>query len=337
MSNCHNLFQKFNSELNISKSKKKRLMISRDSLRDKIRQYFKDNHSEYTPMFGGQGSYYLGTMIRTKDNTCDLDNGVYFFPKPKETGTTLQKWVKDALEKASSEDPQHRKRCVRVNYVADYHIDLPVYYKERGSKDEEHPYLAVKNEDWTESDPKEFNDWFKDEKDDKGQLVRIVRYLKAWCDTRSFKMPSGITMTVLAAYNISYNDRDDKSLCDTLKKIQKALTNKWSCKIPTTPQDDLLENYKGDKDKFLDALDKFITDADKAIDSKNQLEASKLWIKHLGDKYFPEGEDKDVDEKASQLSNIAATILSGKAKLNNAGAIQENTGISHKPHRNYGG
>jgi hypothetical protein len=336
MSNCHNLFQIFNSDLNISKSKKKRLMTSRDNLRNIIHKYFKEEHSEYTPYFAGQGSYSLGTMIRTKDNTCDLDNGVYFFPKPIETGTTLQRWVKEAVKDASSSIPEHRKRCVRINYVADYHIDLPVYYKASKDKDEEHPYLAVKNEDWSESDPREFNRWFKDIKDDNGQLVRIVRYLKAWGDTRSFKMPSGITMTVLAANNTSYTDRDDISLKETLENIQSALNSNWTCVMPTTPGDDLLDNFKGDKDKFLEALGKIIDDATKALVEANQLKASKKWIKHLGS-YFPEGEDKDVDEQMKQLLSTATSVVGGKAKLNSSGHIQSNKGVEHKPHKNYGG
>ncbi|TRX65807.1 cyclic GMP-AMP synthase DncV-like nucleotidyltransferase [Carboxylicivirga sp. M1479] len=336
MSNCHNLFQTFNSDLNISKSKKKKLMTSRDNLRDLIRKYFKENHSEYTPYFAGQGSYSLGTMIRTKDDTCDLDNGVYFFPKPTETGTTLQKWVKEAVKEAASTTPEHRKRCVRVNYVAEYHIDLPIYYKTGKDNEEEHPHLAVKKEDWSESDPREFNRWFKDIKDDKGQLVRIVRYLKAWGDTRSFKMPSGITMTVLAANNISYNDRDDISLKETLDNIQSTLNSSWTCVIPTTPGDDLLANFKGDKDKFLDASEKFIDDATKAIAEANQLNASKKWIKHLGS-YFPEGENKDVDKQMKKLFSTATSVVTGNAKLNSLGHIQSNEGVDHKPHKNYGG
>ncbi|TCI84387.1 CBASS cGAMP synthase [Tenacibaculum sp. M341] len=336
MSNCHNLFQIFNSNLNISNSKKKKLMTSRDNLRDLIRNYFKDNHSEYTPYFAGQGSYSLGTMILTKDNTCDLDNGVYFFPKPTETGTTLQKWVKEAVKDATSTTPEHRKRCVRVNYAAEYHIDLPVYYKASRDNDVEHPHLAVKNEEWSESDPREFNRWFKNIKDDKGQLIRIVRYLKAWGDTRSFKMPSGITMTVLATNNISSNDRDDISLKETLENIQTSLKANWTCVMPTTPGDDLLTNFKGDKDKFLDALEKIIDDATKAIDESNQLQASKKWITHLGS-YFPEGEDKDIDKLMNQLFSTASSVLTGNAKLNSSGHIQMNEGVDHKPHKNYGG
>lgn len=337
MSNCHNLFQTFNGNLTISSSKKDKLMTSRDNLRDMIRKHFKEKHSEYKPKFRGQGSYSLGTMIRTKEDTCDLDNGIYFFPQPKETATTMQSWVWDAVENATSEKPQHRSKCIRVIYKGDYHIDLPVYYKESETNDDENPHLAVKDTGWSKSDPKEFSKWFKDKKDKDGQLVKIVRYLKAWCDNRAKKMPTGLTMSVMACRNIKHNDRDDICLRDTLKEIKARLKEEWSCKMPTTPHDDLLENYSGNKDYFFECIDAFINDATKAIEQEtNQLKASKLWQKHLGS-YFPDGEDKDVDKQANALAGIAATILSGNAKLDQTGQIQFNQGVSHKPHKNFGG
>ncbi|MPM27565.1 hypothetical protein SDC9_74077 [bioreactor metagenome] len=337
MSNCHNLFQKFNGNLSITTTKKEKLMTARDNLRDMIRKHFKEKHSEYKPKFRGQGSYSLGTMIRTKDDTCDLDNGVYFFPKPEEAATTLQTWVWDAVENATDEKPQHRSKCIRVMYKGEYHIDLPVYYKESETNNAENPHLAIKNTGWSKSDPKEFNDWFKQQKDKDGQLVKTIRYLKAWCDNRAKKMPNGLTMTVLACGNIKYNDRDDICLRDTLKEIKASLENDWSCKMPTTPQDDLLENYSGDKDYFFESIDKFIDDATKAIEVEtNQLKASKLWQNNLGS-YFPDGEDKDVDKQVNALASIASTILSGNAKLNNQGNIQADEGVEHKPHKNFGG
>lgn len=337
MSNCHNLFQTFNGNLSITASKKDKLITSRDNLRAMIRKHFRENHSEYKPKFRGQGSYSLGTMIRTKEDTCDLDNGIYFFPKPNETATTMQNWVWDAIENATSEKPQHRKKCVRVIYKGDYHIDLPVYYKESETNDTENPYIAVKDSGWSKSDPKEFNKWFKDHKDKDDQLVRTVRYLKAWCDNRSKKMPNGLTMTVLACRNIKYNDRDDICLRDTLIEIKSSLIASWSCIMPTTPKDDLLENYTGDKDYFFESIDGFIDDATKAIENEeNQLKASRLWQKQLGS-YFPDGQDKDVDKQARALVGFASIILDGKAKLDSTGKIQENDGVSHKPHRNFGG
>lgn len=335
MSNCHNLFQTFNGNLNVTK--KKNLMTSRDNLQELIRSHFKEKHPDYVPKFRGQGSYYLGTMIRTKEDTCDLDNGVYFFPKPKETATTMQNWVWDAVENATSEKPQHRSKCIRVVYQGDYHIDLPVYYKESETNDADKPHLAIKDIGWSPSDPKEFKLWFRKQTDNEGQLVKIVRFLKAWCDNKAKKMPKGLTMSVLASRNIKYNERDDICLRDTLKEIKSSLKLSWSCVMPTTPQDDLLENYSGDKDYFFESIDAFIEDATQAIEKENnQLKASKLWQKHLGS-YFPDGENKDVDKQANALAELASTILSGNAKLDRDGRIQTNEGVSHKSHKNFGG
>jgi hypothetical protein len=108
---------------------------------------------------------------------------------------------------------------------------------------------------------------------------------------------------------LSYNDRDDICLKDTLKEIKSSLKANWSCKMPTTPQDDLLENYTGDKDYFFESIDAFIDDATKAIEQEsNQLKASKLWQKHLGS-YFPDGQDKDVDKQANALAARCVNYL----------------------------
>ena len=56
---------------------------------------------------------------------------------------------------------------------------------------------------------------------------------------------------------------------------------------------------------FLENLSAFIGDAKKAIDESNLLNASKLWRKHLGDR-FPLGDDKD-DESSSNFTRVAAT------------------------------
>lgn len=337
MSNCNNLFQTFNGNLNITSSKRDKLMISRDNLREMIREYFRENHPEYMPKFRGQGSYSLGTMIRTKEDTCDLDNGIYFFPQPKVTATTLQNWVFDAVEHATSEKPQHRSKCIRVIYKGDYHIDLPVYYKESETNDAENPHIAIKDKGWAKSDPREFKLWFKTQRDEEGQLVRVVRYLKAWCDKCNKKMPNGLTMTVLACRNIKNNERDDICLRDTLMSIMNSMAADWSCVMPTTPQDDLLENYSGDKEYFLESIRLFIEDATIAIEvESNQLVASRLWKRHLGD-YFPNGQDRDVDKQASALTSVASIILDKKARLDGTGKIQANEGVSHRPHRNFGG
>lgn len=305
MANCDNLFKEFNGNLTITKSKKDSLITSKDNLRTKIKKHFEEKHPNYKPTFYIQGSYKMGTQIRTKDDTCDLDDGVYFKKNPDNvTCTTLQGWVKDAVDSVTDTTPSHRKKCITVDYKAGYNIDLPVFLFNKDT--DTHPLLAVKNSDWQEDDPKEFFDHFNKKKDANGQLVRLVKYLKAWCDFKRQKMPSGLAMSVLAMNNFQSNNRDDIALKFLLIEIENILKVSFECKMPTTPKDDLFATYDQTReDNFMNNLSAFIADARKAVDDeKNQLKASKLWQKHFGDTYFPDG--KDEADKVANASSLGA-------------------------------
>lgn len=294
MANCNNLFETFNSSISLTKNKKDKMTSSKDGLRERIRNYFKKNHPNYIPKFYIQGSFKMKTGIRTKDDICDLDDGVYFFRKPDVTATTLQNWVWDAVNGYTSETPEHRKKCIRNIFSNDYEIDLPVYYKVDG----EEYKIAVKNNDFEDSDPKALIDWFNQNKDTNGKILKIIKYLKTWCDHKRNKMPSGLSMTILAinaSKNITLNDRNDILLKDILKEIKKTLDKKFECVVPVTPKDDLFQDYDSiRKNNFLNNLNSFIDDAENALKEKNQLKSSRYWQKHLGVR-FPDGEDKDEE------------------------------------------
>jgi hypothetical protein len=304
MANLNYLFQEFNDELTVSESKKSKMINSREHLREKIRKSFEQNHKGYSPKFYIQGSYKLNTLIRTKDDTCDLDDGVYFSSNPDNvTGTTLQRWVKEAVEGTTDATPTHKRKCIRVDYKAGYNIDLPVMVFDENT--DNHPLLAVKNSDFQVDDPKEFVDYFKDNKTD--QMVRIIKYLKAWCDHKRAEMPCGLAMTVLSLKCFQENDRDDVALKYILIEIEKQLKKNFRCLMPTTPKDDLFEDYSETKKKnFMDNLSSFIEDAKKAIEEPNHLKASKLWRKHLGER-FPLGEDKSDENSKSLIKAIGTS------------------------------
>jgi hypothetical protein len=277
----------------------------------------------------------MGNMIVKKDGTYDVDLGVYLQEKPTVTAATVQGYVYDAVANHTDGGAQHLNKCIRVLYKGDFDIDLPVYYK---TKNDKHPFLAIKNNGWREDDPKEMYEWFQEKKkDSNGQLSRLIKYLKAWAEERSFKMPNGISMTVWAANNYILDERDDKALLTLLLKIASETYWSVTCKSPVIPYDDLADSLdEGQKSKFKKALEEFINDAKLAIESDNQLKASKLWQKHLGNR-FPDGVNEDVDKKEVQLNAIAAPIILGTAKTSSAGKIQSDLGISHLKHRNYGG
>ncbi|KAB1157811.1 nucleotidyltransferase domain-containing protein [Flavobacterium luteum] len=307
MANCHNLFGEFNTEISLTSNKKSKMTTSKDGIRERIRKYFKENHSEYTPKFYIQGSYKMKTGIRTKDDVCDLDDGVYFFRTPDVTATTLQNWIWDAVNGYTSTSPEHRKKCIRNIFSGDYEIDIPVYYKVSG----EEYQLAVKNNGWEDSDPKALIDWFNNNKDTNGKVIKAIKELKAWCDYKRNKMPSGLAMTILAINakdKIVLNDRDDILLTDILREIKKTLTQKFECIVPVTPKDDLFADYDEiRKTNFLNNLDSFLSDAESALKEKNNLKASRLWQKHLGNR-FPDGEDKNEQSNSNSATTSGAAL-----------------------------
>jgi hypothetical protein len=307
MANCHNLFGGFNTEISLTSNKKSKMTTSKDGIRERIRKYFKENHSEYIPKFYIQGSYKMKTGIRTKDDICDLDDGVYFFRTPDVTATTLQNWIWDAVNGYTSTSPEHRKKCIRNIFSGDYEIDIPVYYKVSG----EEYQLAVKNNGWEDSDPKALIDWFNDKKDVNGKMIKVIKELKAWCDFKRHKMPSGLAMTVLALNakkNIVLNDRDDILLTDILREMKKTLALKFECIVPVTPKDNLFADYDTTREtNFLNNLDSFLSDAEAALKEQNHLKASRLWQKHLGNR-FPDGEDKNEQSNSTAATTTGATL-----------------------------
>lgn len=317
MANCNDLFKKFNGEgyLKLSQNKIDKLDISDENVRKKIREHFEKHHPNYIPKFYLQGSKKMGTMIRTKDDTCDLDDGVYFKNNPDNvTPTTLQNWVREAVDGITDSKPSHRKKCITLDFSAGYNIDLPVLLFDK--QQDEHPQLAIKDGEFSADDPKEFFDHFNSNAT--AQLIRIIRFLKAWCDYKRHKMPSGLVMTILAMNNFQKNDRDDIALKFTLIEIEKTLKEKFECMMPSTPKDNLFKDYeqkhqdnsKTRKENFMNNLFDFISDAKLAIDEdKNQLSASTKWKNHLGER-FPDGED--IDEKSESASLLSATIGSAK-------------------------
>jgi hypothetical protein len=312
MANCEHLFSIYNDQIRIGSKKNRRMMDSKNALRKRIRKWFDENQPEYEPKFFIQGSYKMKTGIRTKDDVCDLDDGVYFFRQPDVTSTTLQGWIWEAVKDYTETEPEHRKKCIRSVFAGDYEIDHPVYYKIDGL-----PYrIAVKDAAFENSDPKEVVDWFNRKKDKEGRLIAQVMNLKGWCDHKRNKMPSGLAMTILASNaksKIVLNERADITLRDILKEIKKALDNKFECVVPAVPGDDLFVSYDPTRKKnFLDALGEFISDADKALHEENELSASKLWRKHLGDR-FPLGEDK---KQGQSQSRVNSAIVLGAATSN---------------------
>lgn len=306
MANCDKLFKEFNNTIKLSKAKKDSLRTSRDSLRKKAKDKFKDKG--YELKFHWQGSFAMNTIIMPKDGNYDVDDGAYIqgAEVPNEKIETLRKWLIEVAEEHTTLPPENKASCVRVLFKEKYHVDLVLYHKKSGA----HPKLAHKSNGWVDSDPKEFMEWFNKRCDENGQLKRVVRYFKAWGDELRGEMPSGIIFTILTANNIRFDDRDDISFLRTMESIYATLKVLFVCYRPTTPtSEDLFAGYSETRKKyFMDRLSSFIQSGNQALEMANQKDACPKWQKHFGER-FPCNLAEDNLEEAKSF-NAPAFIKS---------------------------
>lgn len=292
MANCHSLFIKFNESITLTSTRKNKLKSSRNSLRSRIKKYIKDEKPDETqPMFHSQGSFAINTAVNPipEDEKLkyDLDDGIYFVDdiEKRKDVATYHKWISDAVDEHTDESVIDKNTCVRVTFSDGHHIDLPIYFKNK--EGDFIPELAHKSNGWTQSDPKAFVEWFKENKND--QIIRLIKYSKAWLDKKSSsnKMLSGFIMTILIVNNYREDERDDKALLETMKAIKYTLSLGFVCYRPTPDtNENLFDKYsQQQKDNFMNKLSRLIDDGDKAIENPNQKSASEKWQKHFGNRY----------------------------------------------------
>lgn len=287
MANIHYQLLEFEKIVSITDAKKKKLILSRRALETRIKNHFKLNNKFLIPKFYIQGSYKMKTMVMKKDGSYDVDLGIYFLKKPLITSVALQKNVLKAVANHTKSGAEHREKCIRVKYKADFDIDLPVYYMQ---KSDNHPHLATKKE-WLVSDPKELCDWFEKiriQKDKNGQILRLVKYFKAWSYQRNRKMPSGIVFTIWVAKYYKSNLRDDRAFFETAKAIEASfgggLVNTEVIN-PAAPKDNLLKLDFDQRTRFKTIFRKMIEDVDQALKTNNNQTAINIWKHQFGDKF----------------------------------------------------
>jgi len=328
MAILHKEFTVFNKQIKLTDDRKNKLKASRKEIKNKIRKWFEDNKpDELQPKFHGQGSFEMNTgvnpIIEYDDDgnsllKYDLDFGVYFIEKDDEDNKksidTWHNWVYQAVENHTNQKPTKKTTCIRVVYSDGHHIDLPIYYKLDDVIE-----LAHKSNDWIESDPKAFYQWFNNLKC--AQLERIVRYLKAWKNYRennnsNLKLPSGFELTILATNNYQKYDNDDKAFRETVRKIDEELNkvDGFKCKRPTVPVEDVFANYSEiRKTNFLNTLSSLLTDLDRAKDEKNFKKASEILRDNQFGERFPLGEDaKEVDKSKNLGTAIGSAAITPK-------------------------
>lgn len=330
-------FENFNSYIRI-KTETKYLIEKRDMLKEDFRNNFPEKCKELgidlskkDIEFVSQGSYKLGTTIKSKIGEVDLDLGVIFPMDIYENEDTrkIKKKAKAALEITNRRVPKIKEPCVTVEYIKEdenwIHVDFPLYAKNNGNL-----YLARGKEfgvySWERSDPHGLNDYILDklkESEDysDGQLRRLVRYIKKWkqesysSNSSNYIIPPSIGLTLFAVDLFQKENTDllaFKKLCENI--LRKFIVSRdengeiigatINNTLPVHPYTDVFSRFEASKYHgitFYKRLEKAVSNLKNAIDCDNDHDAANYVVKVLGSDFeIPEKEVKAYDNKRPQ-------------------------------------
>lgn len=298
----------------------------RNSNRDRLRGGLDKGGKPKPIQFVAQGSYAMKTMVCDPNNDYDIDDGVYFKkehlvgPRRAEmTSLQAREMVCNAVGASGGfkHPPEVRNNCVRVNYQAGYHVDLPVYRRvetSTGFSRTFHHELAA-GSGWKRSEAKEVARWYESERSTSGdgqQLRRINRILKKYARSRpSWRsgILSGFGISVLVIERFRPNVRVDRALYETMVSIRDRLDFSLVIAHPTTPGDYITNGFDDARARsFRDKLTY-------AIDSLQPLfwanctrqQALQCWDKVFATEFFSER----YEDEQSSLVTAPGLIGSG--------------------------
>lgn len=248
---------------------------NRDANQSRLKDRLRENKDPLPKKFVKQGSYAMRTMIQSKENDYDIDDGALFDRAELKDDSPLaaRKMVCTALQdKRFKKQPEVLKNCVRVYYDEGHHVDIPVYRNTESDKGYE-----LASSEWKESDPEGVNSWFenckKSQSDEGEQFVRLVRLLKAFSRSReSWKSPSGFAITVLMNECVStVYSNEDEAFRSAMQKICDRLKTDLEVKHPVVSE----SLSKGKETKFSNFLG-YLTDALSDLEVLDSISCSKL-------------------------------------------------------------
>lgn len=315
MIDCSKEIAQFHEEkVRLKESQRQQMRDHRSANQDRLTRGLEDQKKPKPARNIKQGSYAMHTMVQHPDNDYDIDDGVVFLREtlkgtrdgdmsPREA----RDMVRDALDDGSfTTPPETRKNCVRVQYQAGYHVDVPVYREYKN--DDGKVVLELASSEWRESDPQLLTDWFNNavikkspDENNGRQLRRILCLLKQFARSRkSWRLPSGLILSVLADEKyLACSERDDLALYQTMKAIRDRL--QLTVRV-YNPVDSAEELSKGSDDPEIQELQDRLNwavsrlqDVFNGTCSKN--EALKRWNDIFNCDFFSQFFEKEKDKK----------------------------------------
>ncbi len=313
MFDCSKEIRKFHDEqITLKQNEQSTLRGHRDANQKRIKDGLEKRNLPKVQKFVKQGSYSMRTMVQHPENDYDIDDGVVFLKADlvgpsgaDKSALDARKMICDILQdQRFNKQPECKKNCVRVYYNAGYHIDVPVYRKNENQLD---TVYEIASSQWKISNPEGVNQWF-DERlkfrkmfgDNNNQLRRMVRYLKKFSKSRkSWCLPSGFALTVLADETLIVKDNDDEALYELFVAIKSRLDYNLTVSHPVLVGETITKTHSDPdmillKDKLVWAIDKLHILHDEDCTKKTALKA---WGEVFNTNFFDEYIDEDDASK----------------------------------------
>lgn len=241
------------NRVSLTPEQEERLKDKKDSVQEHLEQYLSKTSGKPISFYI-QGSYKNKTLIKPvrKGEEYDVDIGVYIHwrdGEPSFTSNQLRDMAYAGLNDYAANDTEaiveddRKERCERIRFENEFHLDMPVYHFEPTLDDRR---LATLSLDWEASDPKLFQDWFRDNtpESQRHEIRRCIKYLKAWSslkwqEDKKGKFPS-IVITVLVAQLWAQQADDEDNLIFIIEKLNEYFLSNTTVPNPIYPEQDLL-------------------------------------------------------------------------------------------------
>lgn len=287
--------------------------------------------------FFKQGSYATKTCIRPQnDGEYDVDTVLLMDIDNDKNAKEAIKFLADRLKsyEAYKDKIISKDRCVRINYVGEFHFDIVPAKPTDG----EYILIPSKADDsWVETNPIGYKNWCAErDAETNGKFNRIVKMIKYWRDNNvgHNTAPKSITLITIIGSHVEGYNSDAETLVVTLENMVDNIdtylkNNEPYVENPTLEGENLARDWDKDSfDIFKRKLIRFASKAREALEEEDKDKSIELWQNIFGSK-FP----STLPEAASMSQNIK----NGKVFVNSIGVLNKDSGRQIQEHRFYGG
>jgi hypothetical protein len=326
---CHSEITGFHREnVTLSNKQQGEMRTRRDAGRTRLQNGLTEADKPQPKEVCSQGSYQMRTMVQDDENDYDIDDGAYFSLDDLKDGVgavlmplAVRELVCNALkwDGRLKQEATVKRNCVRQEYAAGYHIDVPVYrvvtLNDENDSRVEH-YELASGDEWVRSDARAVTRWFNGlvgdlntGEADGSQLRRITKLSKKFARRPDWKKSttSGISITKLVVDNFqSSAGRDDKSLRETWEAIDNQLQNSTEIKHPV-----LSQNLASDGDEEVGFFRDCLHDALKILEVLDNSQCTRVvareaWNEVFNTTFFSNQPDNGDDQTKGAVMGVTS-------------------------------